>query len=106
MGLAETVDGGEDAGDMAVGPGASDSGGVGQVGGGRAALEDLAEGFDFVGGPVGEVGEGAVADLAVVAKAFAQQDGWRGVTVTDNRDVPDYRYRTSSFRSITKTTNT
>ena len=38
------------------------------------ALEQAAQRLDLVAGPVGEVGEGALADLLALAPAFAQQD--------------------------------
>jgi hypothetical protein len=55
--FAEETEGG---GDVAVGQGADDAKGVGQgsISGGGAAFEDLAEGFDLVRGPVGDIGEG------------------------------------------------
>ena len=54
------------------------------------APQQAAEGFDADRGPVGEVGEGAVLDLAVVAKGFAQEDGGRGVAVGDGGDIHDF----------------
>jgi hypothetical protein len=39
---------------------------------------------------VGEVGEGAVLDLAVVAKGLPQEDGGRGVAVGDGGDIHDF----------------
>ena len=40
-----------------------------------------------MGGPMGKVGDGAVADLAVLAKALAEQDGGRGVPLGDDRNL-------------------
>src|SRR5208337_4483004 len=39
--------------------------------------------------PVGNVGEGARLDLAVLAIALAQEHGWRRIAVRDARDVHD-----------------
>jgi hypothetical protein len=39
---------------------------------------------------VGEVGQGAVLNLAVVAKGFPEEDGGRGVAVGDGRDIHDF----------------
>jgi hypothetical protein len=47
------------------------------------ALEDAAEAIDLIGRPEGEVGEGAFADAAAFAPAFAEQDGGGGVAVGD-----------------------
>jgi len=40
-----------------------------------AAFERGAQAFDVRGGPVGEIAQRALADLALVAKALAQEDG-------------------------------
>ena len=42
-----------------------------------AAFEDAAQALDMRRGPIGEVAEGALPDLAVLAVALAQQDGGR-----------------------------
>jgi len=42
-----------------------------------------AERFDAGGEPVGEVGQGAILDLAVLAEGFAQENGGRGVAIGD-----------------------
>ena len=61
---------------MAVRAGADDIEGLRQrSAGGRVALQDGAERIDFSWGPVGEIGDGAVADLAVLTEALAQEDG-------------------------------
>jgi hypothetical protein len=39
---------------------------------------------------MGEIGEGAVADLAVAAEGLAEEDGGRGVAVGDGGDVHAY----------------
>ena len=49
--------------------------------------EQAAEGFDFFLGPMGEVGQGALAGFVAIAPAFAEEDGGRGVTVGDDGDV-------------------
>jgi hypothetical protein len=58
----------EDGGGVAVGQGADDAQGVGQgsTSGGGGAFEDLAEGFDLVRGPVGDIG--GVRDLTLPAE--------------------------------------
>jgi len=60
-----------------------------QVLGGDEGLvvQQAAQGFDLVHGPVGEVGEGALAGLGAFAPAFAEEDGGRGVAVGDGFDV-------------------
>ena len=42
---------------------------------------------------MGEVGEGAVADLAVEAERFAEENGGRGAAVGDGGDVHAYMIR-------------
>jgi hypothetical protein len=58
---------------------------MGEAGG--FSFEDLAESLDLVGRPMGDVGESAVVDLAVLAEALAEEDGGRGVAVGDYGDV-------------------
>ncbi len=70
-----------DGGDMPVGSGAQDLEGVVHRLQGDAALEQDAQPPDDLVGPLREVGEGALADLAVLAEGLAQQDGGRGVPV-------------------------
>ena len=36
---------------------------------------------------MGEVGDGAIVDLAVFAEAFAEEDSGRGVAIRDDGDV-------------------
>jgi hypothetical protein len=55
------------------------------------ALEDAAEGEDLGGGPIREVGESALDDLAVKAGALAEEDGGRGVAVGDGFHVHGYK---------------
>ena len=54
---------------------------------GGGALQDGAQGIDFGWGPVGEIGDGAVVDLAVLAEALAEEDSGRGVAVGNDGDV-------------------
>ena len=42
---------------------------------------------------MGEIGDGAVVDLAVLAEAFAEEDSGRGVAVGDYGDVHVDRIR-------------
>ena len=66
--------------------------GPGELGGLiELAPQQAAEGFDAGGEPMREVGEGAVLNLAVMAKRFAQEDGGRGVAVRDGCDIHDSR---------------
>jgi hypothetical protein len=44
---------------------------------------------------VGEVGEGAVLDLAMLAIGFAEEKGGRGVAVGDSGDINDSYNRTT-----------
>src|SRR6201993_4649383 len=52
-----------------------------------AALEQGAQSFDDLGRPIGQVGDGALLDLAGVAIALAQQDRGRRVSVGDRFDI-------------------
>ena len=70
--------------------GADDVEGIVEGGDGEAVLEQDAQAFDEVGGPLGEVGEGAFLDLAVLAVGLAEQDGWGRGAVGDRFDVHDY----------------
>ena len=67
--LARRAEGG---GDMAVRQGAGDGEGFALGGDDGAAFEHAAQAFDMRLGPVGEVAEGALPDLAVFAIALAQ----------------------------------
>src|SRR5580700_6630038 len=85
MQLAQSA---EDGGDVAVRAGADDVEGLRQSGAeGGGALQDGAQGIDFSLGPVGQIGDGAVVDLAVFAEALAEEDSGRGVAVGDDGDV-------------------
>ena len=81
----------EHGGDVAVGLGANDIESVVEGGEGEAALEEEAQAVDDVGRQLGEVGEGAFLDFAVLAVGLAQEDGGRRVAVGDVLDVHDYR---------------
>src|SRR5208337_1087560 len=84
----ETVDHAEDGGDVAVRAGADDVEGLRQRGvEDSSALQNGAKRIDLGGVPVGEIGDGAVVDLAVFAEALAEEDGRGGVAVGDDGDV-------------------
>ena len=57
----------------------------------EVAAEETAEGVDAGFRPGGEIEEGAVFDLAVIAEGLAQKDGRRGRAVGDDGDVDNYR---------------
>jgi hypothetical protein len=73
--FAESTDGG---GDMTVRKGAENLKGIGRGGYGGSALEDLTESIHLFGGPMRDVGDGAIVDFAVVAEGFAEEDGREG----------------------------
>src|SRR5271157_347796 len=52
--------------------------------------QQAAEGFNAGRGPVRQVGDGAILDLAVLPEGFAQEDGRRGVAVGDGSDIHDF----------------
>ena len=54
------------------------------------AAQQAAQGLDAGGRPVGEIGQGAILDLAVLAEGFAQEEGGWGVAVGDGGDVHDF----------------
>ena len=87
---ADPSGGSQDGGDVAVGPGAEDGEGVSEGGERDAALEQDAEPPDQIVGPFGQVGEGALLDLAVLAEGLAEQDGGWGVPVGHAFDVHGY----------------
>ena len=60
---------------------------------GGTALEDGAQALDMGGVPGGEVEQGALMDLAVLAPAFAQQDGGGRGAVGDGLNVHGARLR-------------
>jgi len=76
------VQGAEDGGNVAVRAGADDIEGLRKRGAkGSSAFQDGAESIDLRRGPMREVGEGAVVDLAVKTERLAKEDGGRGVAV-------------------------
>ena len=84
---ADLARGAEGGGDVAVGEAAGDGEGVVLGRDDGAALEHAAQALDVGRGPVGEVAEGAFADLAVLAIALAQEDGGGRVAVRDDVDI-------------------
>ena len=75
---------------MAVGAGADDGAIVLEVGDSSAALEQSAEALDEVRGPLGEVEDGALADLGADAEGLAEEDGRGRVAVGDGLDAHGY----------------
>jgi hypothetical protein len=72
----------EDGGNVAMRTGADDVKGKGKRStDGSSAFEDGAESLDLSGGPMREVGEGAVVDLAVAAEGLAEEDSGRGAAI-------------------------
>ena len=53
----------------------------------EVAAQGAAEGLDARGGPMGEIGEGAIFDFAVLAEGFAEEDSGGRVAVGDGGDV-------------------
>jgi hypothetical protein len=87
----QLVQGAEDGGDVAVRAGTDDVESMRKRrADGNGAFQDGAEGIELGGGPMGEVGEGAVADLAVEAKGLAEEESGRGVAIRDGGDVHAY----------------
>ena len=72
---AELLEGAEDGGDVAVGVAADD--GEQFVGGAEsdAALQEDTQAVDDVLGALGEVGDGAFSDFAVLPEGLAEEDG-------------------------------
>jgi hypothetical protein len=108
----QSVQGAEDSGNVAVRAGADDVEGLRKRGtDGSSALEDSAHGIDLSRRPMGEVGEGTVADFAVEAEGLAEEDGGRGVAVRYGGDVHAYiisiitRNVNSNFNTYMTTNN-
>jgi hypothetical protein len=82
----------ENGSDVAVRKGAGDAEGVRQGGNrsGEGAGQSGAESFDLTRGEMGEVGEGAGLDLAVLAVGDAEEEGGRGVAIGHGGDVHAY----------------
>ena len=53
----------------------------------RLVFEHTPEALDLVGGPMGEIGQGAFMDLFALAAAFAQEEGRGRVAVGDGLDL-------------------
>ena len=77
----------ERRGDMTMRQRADDGEGILLRGDDGAAFEHAAQAVDVRGRPVGEVAEGALPDLAVLAVALAQQDGRGRVPIGDGFDI-------------------
>ena len=83
---AELVHGHQDGFDVAVGESLA---GAEQILRGHEGfvLQQAAEGINFLLGPVGEVGQGALEGFRAFAPTFAEEDCGRGVAVGDGLDV-------------------
>jgi hypothetical protein len=64
--------------------------------------QQAAEGLDFFLGPMGEVGQGALAGFVAFASALAEEDGGRGVAVGDGLDVHGSHYAHLMFTVKTR----
>ena len=83
--------GAEDGGHVAVRTGADDIEGLRKRStDGSSAPQDGAEGIDLSRGPMGDIGEGAVVDLAVESERLAEEDGGRGVAIGDGGHIHAY----------------
>src|SRR6266704_3541396 len=49
--------------------------------------QQAAKGFDFLLGPIGEIGQGALAGFVAFAPAFAEEDGGWGIAIGDGGDI-------------------
>src|SRR5215210_2613696 len=72
---------------MAVRLGAKNLKGLGGSGGDGGAFQNTAQGYDLFRRPVGEIGDGAVADLAVLAEGFPKEHGGRRIAVRHDRYI-------------------
>ena len=63
--------------------------------------QQTAKGLDLLGGPIGEIGESALADLAFFAPGLAQQNSGGRVTVGDTLDVHGTTVLLGRLRSST-----
>jgi hypothetical protein len=72
---------------MTVGLRAEDLEGIGRSGGDGGALQHLAQSLNFGRMPIGEIGDGAVVDLSLLAEGLPEKDGGRGVAIGHNRYV-------------------
>ena len=83
----DLASGAERGGDVAVRQATDDGEGVALGGDDGAALEHAAQAFDVRSGPIGEVAEGALTDLAVLAVALAQENGRGRAPIRDSFDI-------------------
>jgi hypothetical protein len=70
------------------------------------AAQSPAESLDTSGGPVGEIGEGAIFDFAVLAEGFAEEDGGGRGTVGYGGDVDTCRLAQTKHMPSTNCTLT
>jgi hypothetical protein len=87
--------------DVAVWQAADDGESIAPGGDDSAPFEHTAQAFDMGSGPVGEVAEGALTKLAVLAVSLAQEDGRRRIPVRDGYTWPN-KSRFGSPVQITK----
>ena len=83
---AQPAQGSQAGGDVAMGQRAEDGEGFAD----RhqcLALDHPAQVVDLLGGPIGEIGQGHLTDLAALANGLAQEHGGRGVAVGHNVDI-------------------
>jgi hypothetical protein len=73
--------------DMTVRQRADKGDGIPFLGNDSAAFQQRPEPGDPLAWPVGEVQEGALFDLAGLAVALAQQDGWGRIAIGDRFDI-------------------
>ncbi len=71
----DLLQGSQHCGHMPMGKGADDVEGVVEMSDCGSSLEEDAQSLDESGGPLGEVGDGALLDLSVFAIGLAEQDG-------------------------------
>ena len=102
----------ENRGDMTVRQGSGDEEGIRQRrgGSGQGAVQSRAEGCNLLSGEMGDIGEGASLDFAILAIGFTEEDGWRRVAVGYGGDIhayiiqvikPDYKYNYAILHAYT-----
>src|ERR1017187_7032521 len=95
----QAAQGAEDRGHVAVRAGADDIEGLRKRGAdGSGALQDRAEGVGLSGGPMGEGGKRAVADVGAGAQRLAKEDSGRGVAVGHCGDIHAYIIQISEHK--------